>query len=393
VAFIPHALADDPIVGSPLVSGSLCSGAGTPITGSGASFAANAYNQVFIPAYAARCGGSASYTGGGSGKGRRDFINRVNDWGQTDEPLTLDEYACATGDLGWNAGTPSACAATPGLRPGGGVHQIPVAVGAVTVSYNLPCASSQLNLHSEQIALIFSGVIKDWSDPLLLSAADNPGLAGCSGPITLAVRSDVSGTTYVFKDYLSKRNPQFMAYKQSALNTQWPAEDSGLNPSVVRGIGNGGVAAQVSSHPGSIGYVELSSAASNGLTWAKVDGPSGFTVAPDNGTAANCDLAAIGAATPPTTLYPDWSNVSITDTANPLAYPICSLTYALIYDNQHLAYNGAHDGGKARAVVDLLGIALTNDAQAALGAFHYSALPISILQISRLGLATVTDLA
>jgi phosphate transport system substrate-binding protein len=371
-----------PAIGSPLV-GDYCSRGG-PIQGTGATFANNAHTQVFIPAYNAQCGkGTVAYASTGSGAGKVAARDRTHAFGGSDEPLTTDEWAGYIADLG----DPTAPNPRARVSP---LHHIPIALGAVTVSYNLTsCGIGQqaLSLRSPVISAIFSGLITKWNDQLLTQ--ENPALAACNKSISLAVRQDGSGTTYVFKDYLSKRNPEWDVYKQPQFNLSWPAEDLGLN-TPIRGSGNGGVAAAVKANDGAIGYVEYSTAKKNGLTWAKVDGASlQFNSPADAGGAANCNEAATGAAHPASSLTPGWDSVSITDSANPTAYAICSITYALIYNNLATAFGGALSSAQAQTLVDYFGLALEDPVQAALNTHGYAALPVSLQAIGRAGLATV----
>lgn len=380
------AAADPASPGSPLVGG-FCS-EGAAIQSTGASFANNAHQLVFIPAYNSLCDkGSVTYTSTGSGAGKTAALNRTHAFGGSDEPLALDEELAYVLDLGCDPVATPNCSPNPQNRVSP-LHHIPIALGAVTVAVNLNSCGidqEQLNLRGPAIAAVFAGLVTSWNDPLL--SAENPALASCGLPIRLAVRADVSGTTYVFKDYLSKRTPLFWAYKQSALNLAWPAEDLGRN-TPLRGSGNGGVAAVVKATDGAIGYVELSTAMRNGLTWAKPDGASGVFNSPRTGTAANCDLAALGATPPPSTLLPGWDLVSVTDTPNPLAYSICSVTYALVYNNLHQAYPGM-TRAQAQTLVDYLAVAVDDAGQAGLPSYGYGKLPPNLQAEAKAGLASV----
>ena len=364
-------------VGSPLVGPFCSSGAG--ITGQGATFANNAHVDVFIPAYQNNCNkGTVGYTSNGSGAGKNAAMNHTPTFAGSDEPLSADEQLIATAD-----GSQLRARVSP-------IHHIPIALGAVTVPYNLAsCGLGQesLTLRAQQIGAIFSGLITKWNDPLL--TLGNPQLAACGAKqIRVAVRSDGSGTTYAFKDFLSKRNPQFQVYKQNQLNTAWPAQDSGLNP-VLRGNGNSGVATVVKNTDGAIGYVELSTAQKNFLTWARVDGPHLQFVSPARGTAANCADAALGATHPPSTLSPGWEAVSITDGPNPNGYPICTFTYALLFNNLRSAFAGAVTLPMAQTLVDYFGLAVDDIGQAGLEAKGYARLPITMQTIAKAGLATI----
>lgn len=366
----------DPLIGSPLV-GEYCT-KGSAITGTGATFANNAHQLVFIPAYAADCGkGTVTYTSTGSGAGKTAFMNHTHAFGMSDEPLSTDEIVIGSADANGLQGRVSPA------------HHIPLAIGAVTVSYNLTSCGigqEQLSLRSPSISAIFTGAVTRWNDPLL--AVENPKLSTCSKAIKLAVRSDGSGTTYVFKDYLSKRNPHWNVWKQNQLNTQWPSQDLGLNVPM-RGTGNGGVAALIKNTDGAIGYVEYSTAKRNLLTWAKVDNAIGQFTEPEKGAAANCQDSAIGATHPVSSMSPGWDAVSITDGVHPTGYAICSFTYALVYNNLKSAFGGAMSATQAQTLVDYLGLALEDGPQSALDAAGYAHLPPTLQAIGRAGLATI----
>lgn len=373
----------EPTVGSPLV-GDFCS-AGAPIVGEGASFAKNAHELVFKPAYAAECGaGSITYLPNGSGAGKSAALNRTAGFAGSDEPLSLDELMIDTADQGESG--------SGRVSP---LHHIPIATGAVTVAVNLgQCGvgQEQLNLRGPVIGAMYTGLIRNWNDPLVV--ADNPTMAACNLPVQLAARSDGSGTTYAFKDFLSKRFPVFQVYKQNDQNTVWPAEELGL-ATVARGNKNSGVAAVVAATPGAIGYVDLSTALQAGLTMAKVDGPHGqFVSARTNAAptpnAANCEFAALGATHPVSTLSPGWDAVSITDSPNPLAYPVCTFTYALLYNNLKSAGVAANQA-QAQTIVDYLGVAVSAQGQQLLPNYGYARLPANLQLLAQVGLATVTN--
>ncbi len=380
----------DSPVGTPLMTGKFCS-SGAAIAGTGASFANNAHQTVFIPEYVADCGkGAVTYTSTGSGAGKFATIEHTHDFGMSDEPLSTDELLCGTLDLGFTAPANGTCEFTPQKNRVSPLHTIPMALGSITVSYNLAtlCSVPQLNFRSPVLGAMYTGLITRWNDPLLVQ--DNPALSSCNKAIKLVVRQDGSGTTYAFKDFLSKRNPQFNVYKQNQLNTAWPAQDLGTNPPL-RGNGNGGVADQINNNAGAVGYVELSTARNKLLKWGKVDGPHLQFLAPDQGAAANCDEAATGATHPLSTLSPGWDLVSITDTPNPMGYPICTFTYGLVYNNLRSAFGTAFTAAKARTLVDYLSIALDSDTQQKLNGKGYGRLPDSMRLVAQLGVATITD--
>jgi phosphate transport system substrate-binding protein len=368
--FVP-AHATDLGLGSPLTAGAPCSGAN--ISGTGSSFQNNAM-QAWIANFP--CGPKVSYVKTGSGAGIAALCGRTTDFGGTDLPLRLDTQLTCTAGGGTNASL---------------VHHIPVAVGAVTVPYNLgACGIGRegITLDSTQISNIFLGVVTNWSDPQL--STTNANLAGCNLPITLVVRDAVSGTTHIFKDYLSKRNPAWRAFTQPETNTTWPSSVSGTNP-VHTAAGNGGILSAVAATSGAIGYADLSDAKNAGAAWALVgDGPLANSPMAGDGS-SNCSLAAQAGAVPLATLLPGWDTVSISDT--PGSYGICGFTYDLIFNEVGSAYNGLGvSSAKARTIADFFGYVLSDAGQSLLAGLGYAPLPVNVQVEAQLGLATLTDL-
>jgi phosphate transport system substrate-binding protein len=367
-----------PEMGSPLV-GTFCS-AGGAIIGTGSTLVNNAMSNVFIPAYNTECGkGTIAYTATGSAAGKAAILNRTAAWGGSDDPLGVDEWVSDMADASGAAGRVSP------------IHHIPLAIAAVTVDVNLAScgitASNVLKLTSTNIAEIYMGLITKWNDAAI--TGNNAQLSSCNKAIKLVARGDGSGSTYALKDYLSKRMPApWNAYKQPALNTAWPAEDLGL-ASVTRGTGGGGVAAAVKANDGAIGYVDLATAKKNLLTWAKVDSLSTEFNAPNAGAGANCTAAASGAVFPPSTLLPGWDALTMTDTPVSGVYGICTFTYALVYNDLHSAYGASMSTAQAQTLVDFMGLAVSSPVQAKLNAAGYDALPDTLLQIARVGVATI----
>ncbi|MFP5224186.1 MAG: substrate-binding domain-containing protein [Actinomycetota bacterium] len=382
---------------SPLMPG-FCTSGGF-VEGVGASFAQNLHDKVGIPEFNKACGkGTFKYLGGGSGAGKAAYADHSYLYAGSDEPLSFDEQMAGALDADSGAGRVSPS------------HHIPIGLGAITVSVNLEdCGIGagtnglvELNLRSQVIGSIFSGIITDWNDGLIgqdQSDGIRSKLSNCGLPITVAVREDVSGTTYAFKDFLSKRNPQFQVYKQNQFNTAWPIED--LGGTLVRKKKNDGVANLVDTIPGAIGYVELAEAsrvrAAGGsssphgiLDWARVDNPAGEFLSPNSGLSARCEAATVGMTHPASTLSPGWDAVSITDGLAPGAYPICTMTYALVYNNLLSAFGGGTaTPGKAQTLVDYLDVLLRDSTQTKLGQNGYAALPVSVLQVARAGLLSL----
>jgi len=358
-------------LGSPLVSGAPCSG--PSISGAGSSFQNNAI-QKWISTFP--CGsGKVSYAKTGSGPGIAALCARTVDFGGTDLPLRLDNVLTCDAGSGTNSSL---------------VHHIPVAVGAVTVPFNLGgcgIGREQITLSSTQISDIFLGITTTWNDPTL--TATNANLGGCALPIKLVVRDGVSGTTHIFKDYLSKRNSAWRAFTQPETNATWPSNLSGTNPTIPAS-GNAGILSTVAATPGAIGYADLSDAKNAGAAWALVgDGPLAQSPMAGDGS-SNCALAAQAGVVPPSTLSPGWDTVSISDT--PGGYGICGFTYDLIFNEVGSAKNGVGSSSDtARTLADFFGYALSDAGQSQLAGIGYSPLPVNVQLEAQAGLLTLTN--
>lgn len=232
-----------------------------------------------------------NYQSIGSGGGIRQIIERTVDFGATDAPMSDEQLAKAPGKL---------------------VH-IPTTLGAVVVTYNLPEVGT-LKLDGEALAAIFLGQITAWNDPRL--AALNPGVSLPERPIAVVHRSDGSGTTAIFTDYLAKVSPAWTEKVGKGTSVSWPL---GLGAK-----GNEGVTGQLKTTPGAIGYVELAYAVQSRLPVAALENRAGAFVAPtiDGITAAAAGVAAS---------MPADLRVSIVDAPGEKAYPISAFTYVLVY--------------------------------------------------------------
>ncbi|WP_420594514.1 phosphate ABC transporter substrate-binding protein PstS [Deinococcus sp.] len=288
------------------------------ITGAGASFPFPLYSKMFAE-YKAATSNDVNYQSVGSGSGQQQIIARTVDFGASDNPMSDEAMKPAPGKL---------------------LH-IPTAIGAVVPSYNLPGVTTKLNFDGPLLANIYLGKIKLWSDPAI--KALNPDVTLPGLPITVARRSDGSGTTAVFTDYLSKVSSEWKTKVGSANSVQWPVG--------VGGKGNDGVAGIVKSTPGAIGYVELIYAKQTKLDFGAVKNRAGKLIVADNGPAA---LAAQGVVIPADT------RVSITNSANADAYPIASFTYIIFYQDQKYANRTAAD---AKNLKDLLSWMITTGQQ------------------------------
>jgi phosphate transport system substrate-binding protein len=237
------------------------------------------------------------------------------------------------------------------------VLHVPTVIGAVVVAYNLPGVSRPLQLTGDVIADMFLGRITKWNDARI--AATNPGVSLPADDILVVHRTDASGTSFIFTDYVSSVSQQWANGPGRGKQVNWPV---GLGAK-----GNEGVSAQVKQTPGAVGYTELAYAKQNRLAVARVRNQAGSFVEP---TIANIQAAAAGAleSLPDSTDF----RVSIVNAPGAQAYPISSLTWILLYRNQT-------DAAKAQQLLDFLRWALTEgDQQAA--ALDYAPLPGPVVQ-------------
>ena len=298
------------------------------LTGAGATFPNPIYSTWFNR-YAEKTGVKINYQSIGSGGGVRQIREQTVDFGATDGPMSDEEMASAKG---------------------GPIMHFPTVLGAVVMGYNLPEVPQKLKLSGDVIADIYLGKIKKWNDPRI--ATLNAGVTLPASDILVVHRSDGSGTSYVFTDYLATVSAEWKRVVGKAKEVKWP---TGIGAK-----GNEGVAGQVKQTPGSIGYMELAYAKQNNLAHAAVRNASGSFV---EATIPSISAAAEGANLPANTDY----RVSIVNAAGANAYPISSFTWLLIYRNQT-------DAEKARKLKDFLRWAYT-EGEAMAGAMDYGPLP------------------
>jgi phosphate transport system substrate-binding protein len=312
------------------------------LTGAGATFPYPIYSKWFND-YAQATGVKINYQSIGSGGGIRQLSEQTVDFGASDSPMSDQELANAKG---------------------GAVMHFPTVMGAVVITYNVPGVGKRLNLSGDVIADIFSGKVTKWNDPRIV--AQNRGVALPNSDILVVHRSDGSGTTYIFSDYLSAVSPSWSGTLGKAKEIKWPV---GLG-----GKGNEGVAGQVKQTPGSIGYVELAYAKQNKLPYANVRNATGRYVTP---TIASVTAAAAGMNLPKNTDY----RVSIVNAPGKDSYPISSMTWILVYQNQI-------DRAKGQKLVDFLRWAYTSGAKSA-ESLDYAPLPAAMRAQLERRLATI----
>lgn len=314
------------------------------LTGAGSSFAYPLYSR-WAADYLTKTGAQVNYQSKGSGAGIRQLSEMTIDFAGTDAPMTDKELADAKG---------------------GPVLHIPVAMGAVVLAYNLPGVTTELKMSPAVIAGIFLGRITKWNDGQI--AALNPGVTLPATDIVVVHRSDGSGTTFIWTDYLSKLSPEWAKQVGKGKEVKWPV---GLG-----GAQNEGVAGQVKQLPGAVGYVELAFARQNKLPYAAIQNSSGNFISPtiESVTAA---AAAIAASLSDTSDF----RISIIDPPGADAYPIASLTWALIYQN-------STDPAKGKELVDFLRFGLS-EGQASAAELDYAPLPASMVTLLQKRLDTV----
>jgi phosphate transport system substrate-binding protein len=307
---------------------------GADLTGAGATFPYPIYSKWFAD-YAVKTGVKINYQSIGSGGGVRQISEMTVDFGASDGPMSDQEIAGAKG---------------------GPILHIPTVLGADVVTYNLPGVTQALKFTPDVIAGIFLGKIVKWNDPKI--AATNPGVKFPDQSILVVHRSDGSGTTYIWTDYLSSVSPEWAKGPGRGKDVQWPAG--------IGGKGNEGVAGQVKQTPYSIGYIELAYARQNKLPYALVRNSAGKFVEP---TIESVTAAAAGVAQklPPNTDY----RVSIVNGPGADGYPISSFTWLLVYKNQR-------DPTKGKKLVDFIKWAL-HDGQKEVSALDYAPLPDAIV--------------
>jgi phosphate transport system substrate-binding protein len=277
------------------------------LLGAGASFPYPLYSKWF-DVYAKSQGVKVNYQSIGSGGGIRQLLNKTVDFGGSDAYLDEEDMT----------------------RFGTEVFHIPTALGAVAVVYNLK-VGKQLKLTSEVLAGIFLEEITNWQDHKI--KALNPDVELPDARIIVVHRSDGSGTTFIFTDYLSKVSSGWKEKVGHGKSVNWPTG--------VGGKGNEGVAGTVRQLPGSIGYVELIYAEKNNLNYALIKNKSGNFIAPSLDSVSEAGNVSL----------PDDLRVMITDTAAPKGYPISGFTWLLVYKEQNYADRSLE---KAKALKKLL---------------------------------------
>ena len=332
---------------SSTASSTASSGGGADLTGAGATFPYPIYSKWFSD-YANATGIKINYQSIGSGGGVRQISEQTVDFGASDGPMSDEELAKAKG---------------------GPILHIPTVLGADVITYNVPGVTAVLKLTPSVIADIFMGRIKKWNDTRLASL--NAGVSLPNQDILVVHRSDGSGTTYIFTDYLDKVSPAWHTSVGKGKEVKWPV---GLG-----GKGNEGVSGQVKQTPGAVGYVELAYAKQNNLPAALVRNKAGQYVAASV-PAVTAAAAGVAQALPANTDY----RISIVDAPGAQSYPISSFTWLLVYQHQT-------DAVKGKKLVDFLNWAMTEGEKSA-PTLDYAPLPTEMVTSVKAKIATI-DLA
>ncbi len=298
------------------------------INGAGATFPYPIYSKWFDAYAKVDPSVRFNYQSIGSGGGQKQILAQTVDFGASDGPMTDDNLSKAPGKL---------------------LH-IPTVAGADVIAYNLP-GNPALKFDGETIADIFLGKIKKWNDPKI--AALNPGANLPDQEIVVVHRSDGSGTTYIFTDYLSKVSAEWKQKAGTNTSVNWP---TGLGAK-----GNEGVAGQIKQTPGALGYVELIYAVQNKMPYADIKNSAGEFVKPT--------IESVTAALA-TAEIPDDFRFSITNPSGSGAYPIAGATWLLVYEQQK-------DAAKGKKLVEFLKWAMKDGEQMAKD-LDYAPLPESL---------------
>ena len=300
------------------------------LTGAGATFPYPLYSKWMSQYHTLHPNVQINYQSIGSGGGIRQIMARTVDFGASDAPMTPEETQKSPAKL----------------------HHIPTTLGAVVVTYNLEGLAAPMNMDSEVLADIYLGKITKWNDKRILK--DNTGAKLSASDIAVVYRSDGSGTTAVYTDYLTKVSAEFKDKVGQGKSVKWP---KGLGAK-----GNEGVTGQVKTTPNTIGYFELAYAVQNKLPLVHLKNKSGQFVEPS--------IAAVSAAAAGIEL-PETLAASITDAAGEKAYPISAFTYLLVYAD-------LQDSKKGPALAEFIWWAV-HDGQKECEALNYAPLPPAVV--------------
>ena len=321
-----------------------CGAAAAQITGAGATFSAPIYAK-WAEAYKAASGMSLNYQAIGSGGGVKQILAKTVDFGASDDPMSADDLAKH------------------------GLLQFPAVIGGVVPVVNLQGVKpGEMKLNGTVLADIYRGQIKVWNDPAIVQL--NPGVKLPASAITLVYRSDSSGTTFAFTDYLAQVSPAFKASPGFGKTVNWPAG--------VGGRGNAGVAANVTKIDGAIGYVEYAYAKQNKMIHAAMVNRDGRTVQPDDTTFAAAAARA------------DWKSVpgfgvNLNNQSGAEAWPITSASFIMMY-------RAASDPKRSSEALKFFRWALENGQKLAVD-LDYVPLPADVVKLVKASWNEIRDTA
>jgi phosphate transport system substrate-binding protein len=334
-----------------LVTSFACNGGGpggsnglVSLHGAGATFPNPLYQKWLSEYEKVRSNVRIDYQSIGSGGGIKQLKEQTVDFGASDAPMKDEDLTSAPGEI---------------------LH-IPTVLGAVVITYNLAGVNEPLRFSPEVIADIYLGKVTKWNDARI--AADNPGVNLPANDITVVHRSDGSGTSAVFTDYLSKVSAEWKDKVGAGTSPSWPL---GLG-----GKGNEGVTGQVKNTPNTIGYVELAYAVQNKLPVAHIKNSSGSFIEPSIDSVMAAAAASAGNT-------PEDLRVSITNATGAQAYPIASYTYILVYKDQK-------DAAKGKALVDFLWWGI-HEGEGFAKDLQYAPLPADIVKRAEAKINSITS--
>ena len=314
------------------------------LTGAGSTFINPLMSKWSKEYHTLHPGIQINYQSVGSGGGRQQFLAKTVAFGASDAPLTDEQITQAGGAAN--------------------VVHVPVTQGSVVIAYNLEGVTKQLRFSPDSVAGMFLGTIKMWNDPKI--AADNPGVSLPTKPVLVVHRSEGSGTTDIFTDYLSKVSADWKSKVGRGSSVQWPVG--------IGGQGNEGVANQIKNTAGGVGYIELAYARQTKIAYGSVKNRSGNYVDPEPKNVTN---AAASLKEVPADL-----RFSITDESGAQAYPIAGSTWVLLYKDQA-------DAEQGKLVTAFVLWALT-DGQKFANDLDYAVLSRNLAQKGEAALRTVT---
>ena len=326
--------------------------AATTINGAGATFPFPLIDTWRVEYQNSKPDVNINYQSIGSGGGIKQFTEKTVDFGATDAPLNEEEEK----------------------KVGGNAVHIPETIGSVAVVYNLPqIGDSELKLNGPIISDIFLGKITKWDDPKIKEL--NPDVELPSDTILTVHRSDGSGTTFVFTEYLSNVSSQWHEQIGTGKSVQWPVG--------IGSPGNEGVSGSVKSTPNSIGYVELAYALTTGLNPASIQNKEGNVIKP---TLESTSAAVAASVKNLPKGNESWTGVSIVNADGAESYPIATMTYLLLYND--LSTNPTITESQAKALIDFISWAIT-DGQKFAPDLGYVPLPEELVKLNQDSLKSI----